>query len=856
MRLLIDLMGAQTKGSRVRGIGRYTRELSLAVARDPDPRLDLRFALSRNFPDAAEELRRLFSPHVPASAFTSYATPVSPKVSSPQSDPARRIGEAIVRRHVAGVRPDCLLASSLYEVAPEDFSYFDLTRQPVPLASCILYDLIPLRLPKQYLQYEAYRRVYEEQTAVVASCDLLFAISECTRRDAIALLGIDGDRIVNISGAADDSFAVRARGPDETASRLRRLGLRETFVFCVAGDDVRKNLPVAVDAFLLLSAEERCGAQLVVLAPLAQGKKEQLLAKTMRQGLRPDEVVFLDRVDDDDLAFLYAQARVFVFPSLYEGFGLPLLEAMQCGAAVIAGDHSSLTEIADRPDVLCDVRSPKAIAAALARGLRDEAWQADVRAWGPRRARAFSWDATAKRFQDALFDRGPALSRTRSFLPPACLSLGETLETEIAAALRDAAPPISPASVAPLVAETVPWLYDGSVRRVLIDVTTIAASDRRTGIQRVVRNVVRAMYRANDVTVVPVAVRLVAGRLHTCGSFVSNLLRVPNTLPDASVDIVAGDCLLMLDNSWGTFGQFQPVFDAVRSAGGTVVTCVYDLIPAMHPAASVDPVPAVYGAWLRAALLQSDGILTISRAVMDDLLLFLRAEAVPHRPGLRVGWFHCGSDIDDDAQTANGRVRGELEQVFATAEPVFLIVGTVEPRKGHDVALDAFDTLWAEGADVRLVVLGSKGWHVEAVTERIRGHPAFGRKLFWFDDASDAELDSAYGRCAALLNPSYAEGFGLPLAEAARAGRPVICSDIPVFREIGRDGAAYFRVNDASALAKRIREFLEGHVADSTCILQTTWNDAAHRIVDVLNGSWSRTLGVEQNQIGTSRLER
>ena len=851
MRLLFDLMGAQTHGSRIRGIGRYTRELALAIAQTRDPRLDLRFALSANFPDAALELRQLLSPFVPPDAFSSYATPVARAVSAPQSDAARRVGEAIVRRHVAGVRPDGLLASSLYEVAPEDFSYFDLARQPVPLTTCILYDIIPLRMPSQYLKWEAYARVYREQTAVVASADLLFAISDSTRRDAIELLGIEGDRIVNISGASDAVFTVRSRAPDAIAAMLTRLGVRESFVFCVAGDDARKNLPAALDGFLLVPETERRGVQFVILAPLTPDRQGVLLAKAMRYGLRPGDIVFLARVDDEDLAFLYAHATLFLFPSLYEGFGLPLLEAMQCGAAVLAGDHSSLTEIADRADVLCDVRSPAAIAAALTRGLRDADWRADVRAWGPHRARAFSWAATAARLQDALFDRGPTLSRRRSSLPPAALMLPETLEREIAAILRDGSlPTLTPAIAADCVARSTPALYDGTLRRVLIDVTTIAASDRRTGIQRVVRNVVRAMYAARGLAIVPVAVRLDGGRLHTCQSFVGDLLRVPTSVPDAPIDIAHGDCLVMLDNSWGAYDRFEPVFASLHAAGGTVVTCVYDLIPALYPAASVGDVPEVYRRWLHAALLASDGILTISRAVMDDLSTYVAAHAPPHRAGLRVGWFHCGSDIADDARTTPRAVRPWVTNVFAQHEPVFLIVGTLEPRKGHWVALDAFDALWAAGVPARLLMIGSKGWHVEALIARIRTHPEFGKRLVWIDDADDAELGVAYTRCTALVNPSYAEGFGLPLAEAARANTPVVCSDIPVFREIGRDGAIYFRVNDAEDLARTLKDLLDGRAScDPARVLQTTWEDAARRIVAVVaDDEWSRTLAAPSSR--------
>ena len=845
MRLLVDLMGAQTRGSRIRGIGRYTRELALALAQDRRAGIDLRFALSDNFPDAAADLRRLLSSFVPPDAFSSYATPATAKFGMPQSDPARRVGEAIVRRHVAGVRPDCLLASSLYEVATDDFSYFNLLRQPAPLASAILYDLIPMRMPKQYLRYADYRKVYEGQTAVLASADLLFAISEHTRRDAIDLLQIDSDRIVTIGGAADASFAPRDRSLDDIAAILIRLGLREKFILCAAGVDARKNASAALDAFLSLSRDDRRDTQFVLLAPLSDDEREKLSTRVARAGLAADDVKFISRVDDGDLAFLYAQAELFLFPSLYEGFGLPVLEAMQCGGVVVAGDNSSIPEIANRADVLCDMTSPAAIAQAIARGLRDDAWRADVRAWGIARAREFSWARTAALLQDGLLDRALALRRTRPRRETAaCFAAHETAEAELGGIMRDGASSLTPAAVAPLLLRSAPQLYDGRTRRLLVDVTTIASSDRRTGIQRVVRNIVRSLHELDLPGVAPVAVRLVSGRLRTCQSLVADLLGCPCTVPDADIEPAAGDCLLMLDNSWSTYADFFSVFDAIRTAQGTVVTCVYDLIPELHLAASVDPVPAIYAAWLREALLRSDGIITISQAVMGDLTAFLDRSRPPRRDGLRIGWFQCGADIAADARGVGGTVRPDLARAFDGGAPTFLMVGTVEPRKGHWVALDAFDRLLAQGGDARLVMIGSRGWHVDALIDRMRRHPAWGEKLFWFEDAGDAELAFAYARCAALLNPSYAEGFGLPLVEAAQAGKPVICSDIPVFREVGRAGALYFRVNDPDALAATIQAFLAGdRSADPSNVLRTTWAEAARRIVDVvMHDGWSRRL--------------
>ena len=214
---------------------------------------------------------------------------------------------------------------------------------------------------------------------------------------------------------------------------------------------------------------------------------------------------------------------------------------------------------------------------------------------------------------------------------------------------------------------------------------------------------------------------------------------------------------------------------------------------------------------------------------------------LPHRANLRVGWFHCGSDI---APAGAGDASAAVRNAFAGPTPTFLLVGTLEPRKGHQVALAAFDEVWRGGTQARLVFVGRRGWHVDAVIDDIAAHPEFGRRLFWFEQANDADLAWSYDHCAAALAPSYAEGFGLPIAEAAWRNKPALCSDIPVFREIGGEGALYFRVNDAHALATLVGDFLAGRaIADPTRVTRPTWREAALRIVHViLRDEWMRAL--------------
>ena len=173
----------------------------------------------------------------------------------------------------------------------------------------------------------------------------------------------------------------------------------------------------------------------------------------------------------------------------------------------------------------------------------------------------------------------------------------------------------------------------------------------------------------------------------------------------------------------------------------------------------------------------------------------------------------------------------------------FLVVGTVEPRKGHAQCLAAFEELWAAGKDIDLVVVGKQGWMVDDLAERMRNHAEAGKRLHWFSKASDADLNALYEKCTALLAMSQDEGFGLPLIEAAKHGLPIIARDILVFREIAGEHAAYFsgsRGSDfASALSAWIDRHGRGDVPASAGMPWLTWAGSAERLVDVvLHGEW------------------
>jgi glycosyltransferase involved in cell wall biosynthesis len=207
---------------------------------------------------------------------------------------------------------------------------------------------------------------------------------------------------------------------------------------------------------------------------------------------------------------------------------------------------------------------------------------------------------------------------------------------------------------------------------------------------------------------------------------------------------------------------------------------------------------------------------------------------------------HHGADIG--ASQPSSGLPPDADGVLAgiDAAPTFAMVGTIEPRKGHAQALDAFEQLWAQGLDVRLAIVGAEGWKglpdgqrrtIPALMTRLRRHPELGRRLFVLHGASDEYLDRIYAASTCLLVASEGEGFGLPLIEAARHGIPLLVRDLPVFREVAGEHAVYFS-GDGAALAAAIRDWLRLHAAGrapaSGGIAGRTWADNAAELMGIL----------------------
>jgi glycosyltransferase involved in cell wall biosynthesis len=264
---------------------------------------------------------------------------------------------------------------------------------PCPVVATI-HDLSFEHLPETFkLRSRVQLRLTVRATARRAAH--VIAPSEHTRRDLIETYGLDPARVTTVPLAASTRFR-----PVRDADEIRRVralyGISGEYVLAVGSIQPRKNLGRLVRAYSALRrARGRSNLPQLVLV----GKKAWLYGETLRaveeEGLG-GSVVVTGYVSEGDLPALYTGALCFAYPSFYEGFGLPPLEAMSCGAAVLTGDRTSLPEVVGDAGLTVNPFDEGAISAALARLIDDDALRADLRARGLRRAREFDWRETAR----------------------------------------------------------------------------------------------------------------------------------------------------------------------------------------------------------------------------------------------------------------------------------------------------------------------------------------------------------------------------------------------------------------------------------------------------------------------------
>ncbi len=401
MRIVIDLQGAQS-ASRFRGIGRYSLALALGVARNADDH-EVWIALNSILPESVAAIRGAFAGLVPQERIRVFDLLTPAAEHEPANQWRARANERLREYFIGQLEPDAVLVTSLFEGYVDDTACSVGTFTGGADTAVVLYDLIPFLNPAAYLPAPLQQDYYARKIASLRNAGLLLSISDYSREEAIGALGLDPAQVVAISTAVDERFCPAAVDEGELAALRARYGItRKAIMYAPGGFDARKNIDGLISAYAMLARELRAAHQLLIASKLDTGTRERLQQHAARAGLAPDELLFTDYVDDDTLVALYRAAHLFVFPSKHEGFGLPALEAMACGALVIGGDNTSIPEVIGSPDAMFNAADPASIAAKMAAVLNDPALQERLRANGRQQAAKFSWDATARKALRAL----------------------------------------------------------------------------------------------------------------------------------------------------------------------------------------------------------------------------------------------------------------------------------------------------------------------------------------------------------------------------------------------------------------------------------------------------------------------
>jgi alpha-1,3-rhamnosyl/mannosyltransferase len=327
--------------------------------------------------------------------------------------PMRRVRalthEASVADPLVTVYGLAMLAASNYSGAPvldwltrgaDVFHSSVLVRHPPKKArlTATVHDLTGFLMPE--LHPRSNRAAERNFAQLARRADRLIAVSECTRQDAIRTLGIAPERICTIhSGVAGAFFDV----PSALVNQVRlRYGLQRPFVLFVGTIEPRKNVDLLLDAFESLPPSMRDHWDLVVVGP--EGWAADATMMRMRHAGCLGNVRYLGYIPEPDLAPLTAAADIFVYPSLYEGFGFPVAQAMAAGVAVITSDVSSLPEVAGNAALLVDPRSQSELRAALVRLMGSPDLRKALGLAGRARAQAFRWEACAAKSLEFFHD--------------------------------------------------------------------------------------------------------------------------------------------------------------------------------------------------------------------------------------------------------------------------------------------------------------------------------------------------------------------------------------------------------------------------------------------------------------------
>lgn len=626
----------------------------------------------------------------------------------------------------------------------------------------LVHDLLPIQLEDLFVHSDA-KALHEAWLSMIAKTDGAISVSAATASalsDWLHAKNIQTDpsfKMHWVHNGADfgGAEALKKIGEQEQIF-IEALKERPTFL-CVSTLEPRKRQEQILKAFERLW-EQGVDVQIVFVGQRGWNV-DDLIAAIERHPERGRRLFWLEGISDDYLSLLYSVSNCLIAASLNEGFGLSLLEGAHYKLPIIARDIPVFREIAGDGAYYFEGLEANDLASAI------EDWLRLYREGEHPRSSTIpisTWDESYQKLKELLQEG--ALSE----------------------------------------------------RQILVDISEIVSSDSRTGIQRVVRSILKEWllnppkgYRIEPIYALNRDGYVLDGYRYA-KKFTRNFMGLhEDDVHDELVEYAPGDIYFALDLNHHVPRKLKAYLDRLYRDGVKVIFLVYDILPIQFPHFWPPQflVHEIHEEWLTIVSNYS-GALCISESVAHDLKDWFEQKAFKRERPFHIDWFHLGSNIDQSVPSRG--LPDDADDILARlkANPSFLMVGTLEPRKGHAQVLQAFEALWRDNHPLFLVIVGKEGWMVDELANAIRNHEELGKHLFWFEESSDEFLEKIYSVSTSLIAASYGEGFGLPIIEAAQHDLPIIARDIPVFREVAGEHAFYFKAMDGLGLSKALLEWV------------------------------------------------
>lgn len=395
MKIVIDLQCLQGPNC-YRGIGRYSLSLSQSLLRYSKNHEF--YLLLNNKVENIEFIRNSFTNLIQDEFIKIFEIPKKNLDSINNNEFLSKSAEKIREQFIANISPDIVFISSMFEGWKDGDPLSIGELEPNIITASTLYDLIPFIYSNEYIKDEKTRNFIFRKMQYLKKSNLLITISNSSLVEAKEILSLDDNQIINCSLGIDSIFKINKYTQLEVLDFRKKYGINKKFIFYVGGIDFRKNITGLIEAYSYLPSFIKTDYQLIIIVSDVFSSVEPYLnLYSKRYNLEKNQLILLNKVPEEELIKLYNLCSLFIFPSFYEGFGLPILEAMACGAITICSNTSSMPEAIGNRDALFNPKVSSEITKKMFDALTNEDFGISLKRHAKNHITNFTWENTAKK---------------------------------------------------------------------------------------------------------------------------------------------------------------------------------------------------------------------------------------------------------------------------------------------------------------------------------------------------------------------------------------------------------------------------------------------------------------------------